>query len=116
MSTAPGSNERMDHHWRRLSLSNFGIHLSVGEGAAQSIGSNNRPAPAAARLTAPGGLNERAWTALVVALVSGFARGRRGPPKNQRKRALVNHLSLKSSRARGAGRVVSSVSRAPIPF
>ena len=34
--------------------------------------------------------------------------------ENSAKTALVNHLSLKSSRARGAGRVVSSVSRAPI--
>ncbi len=56
MLTAPGSNERMDYLSLPRSLSDFGIYF--GEGAARPIASNNRPAPAAARLTAPG-LNER---------------------------------------------------------
>jgi hypothetical protein len=38
------------------------------------------------------------------------------PLKNQRKRALVHHLRLHHTRARGAGRVVSAVTRLPISF
>ena len=112
MSTAPRFNEHLDYLPLTLSLSDFETKVFIRgrAGVARPIPGNNRPAPAAARLTAPG-LNERIDCPGGGA---GFRIAARVATEESAKTALVNHLSLKSSRARGAGRVVSSVR--PIPF
>jgi hypothetical protein len=42
MPTAPGLNERMDYLSPPLSLSDFGIYLSLGEGAARQYEQTRR--------------------------------------------------------------------------
>ena len=54
MPTAPGLNERMDYLSPPLSLSDFGIYLSLGEGAARQYEQTrrlltNRPCPSFVR-------------------------------------------------------------------
>ena len=45
MPTAPGLNERMDYLSPPLSLSDFGIYLSLGEGTARQYEDQRDPHP-----------------------------------------------------------------------
>src|SRR4029077_18006038 len=98
MLTAPGLNERMDYLPLTLSLSDFGNLFWRRRRAPNTIKQSTRTR----RVSADSTRLERAH---------GLPGGGPGfrirtrpawPLKNQRKRALVNDLSLKSSRARGA--------------
>jgi hypothetical protein len=105
MPTAPGSNERMDYLSPTPSLSDFGIHLSLGEGAARQYEDQRDPHPppvghfflAAAPATtgrqpiAPAKrAHELPWWRRRYQIRARPA----WPLKHQRKRALVNLFAL----------------------